>query len=208
LGLRHTGFSLFRIYADKTTVQQNIQRQCALYSKHFLPICLTVVEDDFTLVLVIQENQRIPTLSSHRTNCKRTQSAKIEIRDKAFKSSRWIHAYKTMPLKFNIRLNMLVLLIIGKNGLETQGLQNLECRSRKERPKKRFSKKLPKLVKKKNTELFFDFEKNYAAILRLSKITFRNRTTQYRIIKYCLPIVSIRTSVQIKRQAFTDRKTI
>jgi hypothetical protein len=30
--------------------------------KHFLPISLDgVAEDDFTLVLVIQENQRIPT---------------------------------------------------------------------------------------------------------------------------------------------------
>jgi hypothetical protein len=56
------------------------------YTPKHLPISLDgVAEDDFTLVLVIQENQRIPTLSSHRTNCKRTQPAKIEIRDKEVK---------------------------------------------------------------------------------------------------------------------------
>jgi hypothetical protein len=41
----------------------------------------------------------------------------------------------------------------------------------------------------------------------LARLLYGNRTTQYRIIEYRLPIVSIRTSVQIKgEQAFTDRK--
>ena len=33
---RHTGdFSMFRIYADKTTNQRNILRQCSFTPKHF-----------------------------------------------------------------------------------------------------------------------------------------------------------------------------
>jgi hypothetical protein len=59
---------------------------------------------------------------------------------------------KTMPLKFSMPLNMLVLLIIGKNGLRNPGLKKSNAVAVKERPKKRFSKKLPKLVKKKNTD--------------------------------------------------------
>jgi hypothetical protein len=59
-----------------------------------------------------------------------------------------------MPLKFSMPLNMLVLLIIGKNGFENP-TQKIECRScKKERPKKLSAKKLLKLVKKKNTVHF------------------------------------------------------
>jgi hypothetical protein len=56
LATPYRDFSLFRIYADKkTTVQQNIQKTMPYTPKHFLPISDGVAEDDFTLVLVIQE---------------------------------------------------------------------------------------------------------------------------------------------------------
>jgi hypothetical protein len=59
--------------------------------------------------------------------------------------------------------------------------------------------------------LLADFEKNYAAIApyALARDYFGNRTTQYWIIEYRLPIVSIRTSVQIKgEQALRIEKKI
>jgi hypothetical protein len=45
INTRHTGdFLLFRIYADKTTVQQIIQKTMSLYpKKHFFPFRLTVL---------------------------------------------------------------------------------------------------------------------------------------------------------------------
>jgi hypothetical protein len=163
LGLRHTGFSLFRIYADKTTVQQNIQRQCALYSKHFLPICLTVVEDDFTLVLVIQENQRIPTLSSHRTNCTNSILQKLKFAIKPLKVADGFMR-KDNAIKIQYTPKYASIANYWKKWIgNPRTSKSIECRSRKERPKKRFSK-ITKAGKEKDTELFFDFEKNYAAI--------------------------------------------
>jgi hypothetical protein len=93
-----------------------------------------------------RKNQRIPTLSSHRTNCKRTQSCKIEIRDKALKVADGF--MQDNAIKIQYALNMLVLLIIEKNGFGNQGLQN-QCRSRKREAEKRFSKKITKAGKEK-----------------------------------------------------------
>jgi hypothetical protein len=56
-------FSLFRIYANKKPSSKNIQRQCALYSKTLLTyFAWRCAEDDFTLVLVIQEKPTNTTL--------------------------------------------------------------------------------------------------------------------------------------------------
>jgi hypothetical protein len=53
-----------------------------------------------------------------------------------------------MPLKFNMPLNMLVLLIIGKNGLRNPRTSKSNAVAVKERPKKLSAKKSSK---KKNT---------------------------------------------------------
>ena len=50
---RHTGdFSLFRVYADKTIVQLNIQRQCSVQTKTLFPVSAKgIQENDFTMVM-------------------------------------------------------------------------------------------------------------------------------------------------------------
>jgi hypothetical protein len=107
---RHTGdFSLFRIYADKITVQQNIQRQCVILKNTSYLFRLTVLPKMISRLFWLSGKPTNTYICSHRTNCKRTQS-KIEIRDKALKVADGFMR-KTMPLKFNMPLNMLVLLL-------------------------------------------------------------------------------------------------
>jgi hypothetical protein len=145
LATPYRDFSLFRIYADKkTTVQQNIQKTMPYIQNTSYLFLDGVAEDDFTLVLVIQEKTN-EFLSSHRTNCKRTQSCKIEI-DKALKVADGF--MQDNATKFSMPLNMLVLLIIGKNGLKPRTLKKSNAVAVKERPKSVSAKKLPKLVKK------------------------------------------------------------
>jgi hypothetical protein len=55
---------------------------------------------------------------------------------------------KDNAIKIQYALNMLVLLIIGKNGLRNQG-PKIECRSRKREAEKRFSKKITKAGRKR-----------------------------------------------------------
>jgi hypothetical protein len=72
-----------------------------------------------------------------------------------------------MPLKFNMPSKYASIANYGKNGLKTQGLKS-NAVAVKERPKKRFSKKFPKLVEKRIRTLLADFEKNYAELIRSS----------------------------------------
>jgi hypothetical protein len=60
-------------------------------------------------------------------------------------------------------LNMLVLLIIGKNGLGNPRTSKSNAVAVKERPKK-LSAKITKAGEKEYGTLLADFEKNYAAI--------------------------------------------
>jgi hypothetical protein len=85
----------------KTTVQQNIPKtMCLILQNTSYLFRRRFAEDDFTLVLVIQEKQRIPTLSSHQI-VNELNPAKIEIRDKALKVA-MDSCVKTMPLKFSL----------------------------------------------------------------------------------------------------------
>jgi hypothetical protein len=70
---RHTGdFSLFRIYAEKTTVQQNIQKTMCLILKTLLTYFLTVLPKMISrLFWLSRKTNEYLHLSSHRTN-KRT----------------------------------------------------------------------------------------------------------------------------------------
>jgi hypothetical protein len=73
---RHTGiFHYSEFMLTKQPSSKIFKRMCLILKTLLTYFADGVAEDDFTLVLVIQE-KRVPTLSSHRTNCKRTQSCK------------------------------------------------------------------------------------------------------------------------------------
>jgi hypothetical protein len=111
---RHRG--LFRIYADKTTVQQNIQKTMCLIPKHFLPISLTVLPKMISRLFWLSRktNEYLPSVAIEQI-VNELNPAKIEIRDKALKVADGF--MQDNAIKIQYALNMLVLLIIGKNGL-------------------------------------------------------------------------------------------
>jgi hypothetical protein len=66
IGFGHAIQEIFRYSEFMLTKQPcKIPKQCALYSKHFLPISLTVLPKMISRLFWLSE-KRVPTLSSHQ----------------------------------------------------------------------------------------------------------------------------------------------